>query len=49
MFEIPSRMITENMTADDLLQMSAIDWNQVDSILDKKRKDSVQYLDEVFC
>lgn len=48
LFEISSRMITENMTVDDLLRMPDIDWKRVDSILNEKRKISRHYLDEVF-
>lgn len=48
MFEIPSRMITENMNADDLIKMPDIDWKKVDTILEDKRRKSVKYLDGVF-
>lgn len=47
MFEIPSRMITEGMTADDLLQMPDINWVKVDEILKEKRCESRKYLDEI--
>lgn len=48
MFEIPSRMITENMNVEDLLKMSSIDWKKVDTILKEKRCKSVRYLDDIF-
>ena len=48
MFEIPSRMIQEETTAEDLFNMPEINWEKVDLILEKKRKESRQYLDEVF-
>ncbi len=48
MLEIPSRMIKENVTAEDMLQMPDINWKQVDLILKKKRDISVGYLDEAF-
>lgn len=48
MFKIQSRMITENMTVDDLMKMPNIDWEKVDIILEEKRRKSVKYLDDVF-
>lgn len=46
---ISSRIITEDMTADDLLGMSDIDWEKTDFMLEEKRRRSMKYLDGVFC
>lgn len=48
MLEIPSRIIQEGDTAEELLKMPEINWKNIDLILNKKRKESRQYLDEVF-
>lgn len=44
MFNIQNRMITEETTADDILNAKEIDWKQVDLILEQKREFSYNYL-----
>lgn len=48
MFGISGRMITENMRVEDLLRMPDIDWEKVDKILERKRHESVLYLNNIF-
>lgn len=48
MLEVPNRIIQEETAAGDLLNMQEINWKKIDLILEKKRKESRQYLDEVF-
>lgn len=47
MFGISNRMITPDMTSDDLLQLPDIKWEKVDRILSEKRRESNKYLDEI--
>lgn len=44
LFEIPSRMITEDTTVNTIDAMGDIDWTVVDKILDEKRMESREYL-----